>query len=120
MSNVKKLFSSIFREQRGFFALLAINILLGVVLCLISCFSIKLDTVGVKIGYGDIGGYKDGTWTDMLVFPVLALLFGMVHAAIAVRIFGRHGDGMAKVFTFITTILLIGLYVLFFRLINEG
>lgn len=120
MSDFKKVFLTILKEQRGLFALLTLNFILSCVLFVISIFSIRSDIVSVKIGYGDIGGYRDGVWTDVLVFPLMSILLGTVHSFIAVRIFERHGDGVAKVFSCISFFLLVGLYIVFFRLINEG
>ena len=120
MSNFKKVFLTIFKEQRGLFVMLFLNFFASLVLLFISFFSIKSNVAVVKIGYGDIGGYKDGTWTDMLVFPIMSALLGIIHPIISVRIFDRYGEGVAKVFMFITFLLLVCLFVVFFRLVNEG
>lgn len=120
MGDFKKNLLIILKEQRSLFILFALNAILGFVLLVISAFSVRSDIIAVKIGYGDIGGYRDGTWTDMLVFPLMAVLLGIIHTVISVSIFKKHGDGVAKVFSFLSLLLLLGLYVVFFKLINEG
>ena len=74
----------------------------------------------VKIGYGDIGGYRDGTWTEMLAFPLLAIVFGVLHNFIAIRIYKKRGAGMTKFFLVATTTLIIGAFIVLIRLLREG
>ena len=56
----------------------------------------------------------------MLAFPILAVLFGVVHNFLALKIFERRGDGMAKVIVGVSFLLLIGAFVVLLRLLGEN
>ncbi|MBR3368832.1 hypothetical protein IKG45_03540 [Candidatus Saccharibacteria bacterium] len=120
MSDLKNTFLTVFREERGLFVMMILNFLVGMVLLVFSLATLNPDKAAVKIGYGDIGGYRDGTWIDMLTFPILAILFGILHNILALKIFERNKDGIAKVFVAITFFLLIGAFVVLSRLLGEG
>ena len=74
----------------------------------------------VKIGYGDIGGYRDGSWTDLIAFPILAIVFGVLHSLIAVKIYHRRGAGMTKFFLITSSMLILGSFIVLIRLLKEG
>ena len=120
MSGLKQTFLIVFREERGLFVLMFLNFLAGIALLIFSLVTLNPDKVPVKIGYGDIGGYRDGTWIDMLTFPVLAILFGVLHNILTLKIFERNKGGIAKVFVSVTFFLLIGAFVVLARLLGEG
>ena len=120
MRGFKQTFLTVFREERGFFVLMFLNFLVGMALLVFSLATLNPDKAAVKIGYGDIGGYRDGTWIDMLTFPILAVLFGVLHNFLALKIFERNKSGIAKVFVTVTFFLLIGAFVVLSRLLGEG
>lgn len=73
-----------------------------------------------NIGYGDIGGYRTGSWINMLSFAILAIVLGVLHNLLAVKIFRKKGDGLAKVLVVTSIFLLIGAFVVLIRLLGEG
>ncbi|MBR3179974.1 hypothetical protein IKF57_00370 [Candidatus Saccharibacteria bacterium] len=114
--DIKKIYS----EERLMFILMLLNIALSLALLVFSIIKLNPGAAVVKIGYGDIGGYRDGTWSEMLAFPLLALIFGFLHNIIAVRIFKKRGAGMTKFFLITTTALIIGAFIVLIRLLKEG
>lgn len=120
MRNLKKSFITIFKEQRGLFILMGLNFLFGLFVLIFSLVTLNPDGAVVKIGYGDIGGYRDGTWVDMLTFPILSIIFGVLHNFLAVKIYEKHGDGIAKVFVVVSFLLLVGTFIVLTRLLGEG
>jgi len=92
------------------------NLLFSIALLVFSLIHLNPDSAVVKIGYGDIGGYRNGSWADMLAFPLLAIVFGVFHSIIALRIYRKRGAGMTKFFLINTTILIIGAFIVLFRL----
>ena len=120
MGNLKKTFLTVYREQKWLLAFMAINFLFSVFVFIYSVLAINPTSAVVKIGYGDIGGYRDGAWTNMLAFPILAVLFGVVHNFLALKIFERRGDGMAKVIVGVSFLLLVGAFVVLLRLLGEN
>ena len=120
MKNFKEDFWKIYRTERGILALMVINLLLSIVLVIFSLVSLNVNASVVKVGYGDIGGYRDGSLLDILAFPLLAVVFGVLHGLLAVKIFHKRGSGMAKFLLIITTILILGTFLVLIRLLGEG
>lgn len=100
--------------------LMILNLLASVALFIFSIINLNPNIAVVKIGYGDIGGYRDGSWVDMLAFPVLALILGVFHNLVALKIYHKRGAGMTKFFILTTTALIAGTLIVLIRLLGEG
>ena len=66
------------------------------------------------------GGYRDGAWGAMFVFPILALIIGVFHNLIAVRLCNRRGEGSARAFLTMSLAILVGALIVLIRLLREG
>ena len=119
MKNFLEDIKKIYKNERLTLGLIILNILGSITLLIVSLLKLNPDSAVVKIGYGDIGGYRNGSWADILVFPLLAIIFGLLHTLIALRIYEKRGAGMTKFFLIATTTLIIGTFILLFRL-TEG
>ena len=97
-----------------------LNLLLSIGLLVFSIVTLNPNASVVKIGYGDIGGYRDGTWASLIAFPLLALNFGILHNLLTLRIFQKRGGGMAKFFLITTSFLILGTLLVLIRLLGEG
>lgn len=120
MKDLKTDFIKIYQNERGALILMILNLLLSIALLVFSLTNLNPSGAVVKVGYGDIGGYRDGTFMDMLAFPLIAVIFGVFHNLLALRIFHKRGSGMVKFFLIITTILIIGSFLVLSRLLGEG
>ena len=120
MKNLKTDIVKIYQNERGLLILMIINFILATVLFIFSIINLNPNASVVKTGYGDIGGYRDGTWLDMLAFPVLAIVFGILHSILATRVFHKRGSGMANFFLITTTVLILGTFLVSIRLLGEG
>lgn len=120
MQTFKEDYIKIFHTERGVLALMVFNLLLSIAVIVFAIVSLNPNAAVVKVGYGDIGGYRDGTWMDMLAYPLLALIFGVFHSLLAVRIFHKRGSGMAKFFLLVTTMLIAGTLLVLIRALGEG
>ena len=134
MRNYGQHFGEIVREKKGLFSLMVVLALVCLTLFVISLVNLKPSTAVVKVGYGDIGsfagddlmemrtagGYRDGSWVDMLAFPILALILGVIHNFIAIRMCVKRGDGAAKAFVLISIGVALGAILVLFRLLGEG
>ena len=120
MKALKEDFINIYKTSRGTLILMVLNLILSIGLLIFSVIKLNPNASVIKIGYGDIGGYRDGTWLDMLAFPALALIFGILHNFIALRIYHKRGDGMTKFFLAATTALIFGTLLVLIRLLGEG
>lgn len=120
MKEYKEALIKVFREERELTRWVVVNFLAGFFVFIFSLVKLRPDSAVVKIGYGDIGGYRDGSWTDMLVFPVMAALVGTVHSLLAIRIYQAKGAGLARIFMAVSFGLIVGAFVALLRLLGEG
>lgn len=120
MNSFKQDCIKIYQEERGVYLLIGLNLLLSIGLLVFSIVSLDPNAPVAKIGYGDIGGYRDGVWTDLLTFPILAIIFGVLHGLLSVRVYHKRGGGMAKFFLITTTFLILGTLLVLIRLLGEG
>lgn len=120
MKDLKEDIKKIYLHERFMLVLMILNFLGSAILFIYNILHLNTESAIIKVGYGDIGGYRNGTWTDMLVFLVLAVVLGVFHNVIAVRIFHKRGAGMTKFFLLTTSALIIGAFILLIRLTGEG
>ena len=110
----------IYKKNRGILSLMILNLLFSIGLFIFSLASLNPESAVVKIGYGDIDGYRDGTWVDMLSFSLLAIVLGVFHNFLAIVIFKKRGKIMAKFFLGISIFLILGAFLVLIRLLGEG
>ena len=120
MKTLKADFIKIIQKERGILVLMIFNLLLAIFLIIFYIINLNPDVPVVKVGYGDIGGYRDGSWVDMISYPLLAIVFGVIHNFLALRIFHKRGSGMAKFFLLTTTMLIFGTFLVLLRTLGEG
>jgi len=120
MKEFKEDFIKIYHSERGILSIMILNSLLSIGLLVFSFINLNPNSAVVKIGYGDIGGYRDGTWENMLAFPIFAIIFGVLHNLLALRVFRKRGGGMTKFFLITTTALIAGTFLVLIRLLGEG
>lgn len=120
MQGLREDFTKIVQTERGVLLLMAFNLLLAIALIIFAMVNLNPNAAVVKVGYGDIGGYRDGTWIEMLAYPLLAVIFGLIHGILAVRVFHKRGSGMAKFFLLTTTVLILGTFLVLIRTLGDG
>lgn len=109
----------IYHSERFMLALMLLNLVASIALLIFGIVSLNPAAAVVKIGYGDIGGYRSGAWVDMIAFPIMAIILEVFHNFIAIRIFKKRGAGMAKFFLLTTTMLIVGTFIVLFRLLEK-
>ena len=119
MKSIKEDFIKIYQTERGILLLMIFNLLISLALLVFSIVVLNPDAPVVKVGYGDIGGYRDGTWLSLLAFPILAVIFGVFHNILTIRIFHKRGAGMAKFFLITTLCLILGTTLVLILLLGE-
>ena len=119
MNKFKESLIKVYQSERGVLVLMILNLLISIVLMIFTFTKLNPNSSSIKIGYGDIGGYRDGSWTNTLGFAIAAILFGGLHNLLALRIYEKRGGGMAKFFLLTTTMLIMGTFVVLIRLSRE-
>ena len=120
MKTIKEDLIKIYQTERTMLIIMILNFLLSIGLLIFSLINLNSGVAVLKVGYGDIDGYRDGTWIDMLAFPVLAIIFGIFHNLLAVRIFHKRGGGMAKFFLLTTMALILGTALVLTRILGDA
>lgn len=134
MKNLTENLAKIYKEERGLFVTGVILAVLSLALLVFSIVKLSPSSSVVKVGYGDIGryqggewssmsnsgGYHDGSWMEMLAFPILAVIFGVLHNLIGVRLYEKRGAGTAMMFMAISILLVLGTFLVLMRLLGEG
>ena len=134
MKNFKEHIGEIYREHHGLFVGMVLVAILSLIFLIFSLVTLSPSSAIVKIGYSDIGsfagddltgmrsagGYRDGTWVTMLAFPLLALIIGILHNLIAMRLCKRRGESSARAFLTISALILVGAFVVLLRLLGES
>ena len=119
MKNFKKDIVKIYQTERGILILMIFNFIFALGLFIFSIITLNPSAAVVKISYGDIGGYQDGSWANLIAFPILAIILGVLHDLLALRIFHKRGGGMTKFFLLTTTALIGGAILVLIRLLGE-
>lgn len=120
MKSFADAFLKIAKNEKAILVWFFVNFVFSLPLFIVGILNLNSDSAVVKIGYGDIGGYRDGSWVDMLAFPILAVLFGILHSMIAVRIYTKKGAGMARIFLAISLAMIFVAFAILIRLVSEG
>ena len=109
-------------------------LLFSLILFVFSILHLNPSSSVVKVSYGDIGryqggewssmsnsgGYHDGSWMEMLAFPVIAIVFGGLHNLIVVKLYERRGAALAVVFTVVSIFLVLLTFLVLVRLLGEA
>ena len=112
MKNIPENFKKIFESHKMLLAAQVILLVLSIALFIFSLLNLGSTTTVVKTSYGDIGryqggewssmansgGYHDDVWTERFAYPILAIVFGVLHNLIAIKIFEKKGSAMAGYF----------------------
>ena len=116
LTNLKESLETIAQRHPGILAAMITLLALSLMLLILSLIQIlPVNAPTTTIGYGDIGGYRAGSWLQMLAFPVLALIFGVVHNFIAIRLFNERGATRAKLFLWLSIILALVAFIILLR-----
>lgn len=116
MKDFKKLTTEIWAQDKKTVILMALTVLFAIILLIFSFARLDLSGSLIKTGYSDITGYKQGKWSEMLVFALIAILFGVLHNFLALKIFQKYGVGMARIFLSLTLFLIFGAFLVLTRL----
>lgn len=116
MRDFKKSLTGIWQEDKKIIVLMALVLLMALILLVFSLARLDLSGSLVKIGYGDLTGYKQGSWSEMLVFALVAVLFGVLHNLLALKMFKKHGADITKMFLVLTICLIFAAFLVLMRL----
>ncbi len=131
---MKETIGDIYKNHRKLFVMMVVLMVLSIGLLVFSLLNLKISSSTVHVGYSDIGsyqggdfaenqgssGYVSGRWTDMLAFPVLAVVLGVFHNFIAIRLYKTRGMASARVFVAISILVLVSAILVLWHLTQES
>lgn len=125
--NFRLAWREVSRKQKPLMIMMMVLALMSVMMLLLAVFMLKPQNAVVIVGYGDVygeiaglsGGYRRDSWMNMLAFPLLAVIFGVLHNLLALRIYRKHGRDLAMAFVGATMLLVVGAVVVILRLTGE-
>lgn len=134
MKDLVKDLKEVYVKHRSVFTLMAVMTIFSIILFIYSIVNLHPNASVVKVSYGDIGryqggewssmsnsgGYHDGAWHAMLVYPLFALIFGVLHNVIALRLYRKKGDKVASIFLVVTIAVILFAILILWRLLGEG
>lgn len=134
MKDFFKSFKEISKEHKSVFVMMIIMVILAIGLLVFSLVNLKPSSTTVRVGYSDIGsyqgeewnevrsssGYESGKWMDLLTFPAIAIVVGVMHTLIALKLYKRRGASFVAAFLVMSITVLIGAFIVLGRLIGEG
>lgn len=115
------------RKQKGLVIAMGIVVLMSIALLVFSFTALRPQNTVVIVGYGDVygeiagisGGYRRDSWVNMLAFPILAVVYGVVHNLLVLRVYRRYGKDTALMVAVATVLLIVGTFVILLRLLGE-
>lgn len=115
------------RKQKSLLIAMAVLTVMSAVLFCFAMTTLKPQNTVVIVGYGDVygdlagisGGYRRDSWANMLAFPILALVFGIVHNILVLRVYRKYGKELAMTVAVGTMFLVAGTFLVLFRLLGE-
>ncbi|MBR1802038.1 hypothetical protein IJ768_02305 [Candidatus Saccharibacteria bacterium] len=134
MKAIAENFRKIFESHKWLLVAQATLLVASIALFIFSIVNIGSSASVVKTSYGDIGryqggdwssmansgGYHDDVWTERFAFPLLAVVFGILHNLLAIKIFEKKGAGVAGYFIIFSISLTLATFVVLGRLLGEG
>lgn len=131
MREGKPSLSSVWREvarkQKPLMIAMIVLLVASVVLLVFSLTTLRPQNTVVIVGYGDVygeiagisGGYRRDSWMNMLAFPALALIYGLLHNLMILKVYRKYGRDLAMMIAVVSILLVAGTFVIIFRLLGE-
>lgn len=124
---LKATWREICHRQKGLMTLMIVMTVMAALLFVFSLSTLRPHNTVVIVGYGDVygeiagitGGYRRDSWLNMLAFPILALIYGVLHNLLAIRVYRKYGRDVAVVVVATTMLLILATVLVMTRLLGE-
>lgn len=124
---LRAVWQEVYRKQKSLLIAMIILMVASLLLFILSLTVLRPSSNVVIIGYGDVygeiagisGGYRRSGWMMMLAFPILALIYGILHNLLVLRIYRKYGRDVAMIFAVMSIVLVMATLLVLFRLVGE-
>ncbi len=121
------IWKEIARKQKPLMVAMIVLLVVSAILLVFSLTTLRPQNTVVIVGYGDVygeiagisGGYRRDSWMNMLAFPALALIYGLVHNIMILKVYRNYGRDAAMMVAVASILLVVGTFVIIFRLLGE-
>lgn len=115
------------RKQKTLLVAMIVLAVASLILFGLSLTALRPHNNVVIVGYGDVygeiagisGGYRRSSWMVMSAFPILALIYGVLHNLLVLRVYRKYGRDTAMVLAVMSILLVMATLLVLFRLIGE-
>ena len=115
------------RKQKPLMIAMIVLLVASAILLVFSLTTLRPQNTVVIVGYGDVygelagisGGYRRDSWMNMLAFPALALIYGLLHNVMILKVYRKYGRDIAMIVAVMSVLLVVGTFVVIFRLLGE-
>ena len=115
------------RKQKPLMIAMIVLLVASAILLVFSLTTLRPQNTVVIVGYGDVygeiagisGGYRRDSWMNMLAFPALALIYGLLHNVLILKVYRKYGRDLAMMIAVASILLVAGTFVAIFRLLGE-
>ncbi|MDR2063311.1 MAG: hypothetical protein LBQ02_00760 [Candidatus Nomurabacteria bacterium] len=116
-------FKEIWQADRKLIWRVVLLFVLGAIVATVGFVMIEPKQLQVLSHYTDLGkvnNYSDSKWQFQFVFPVMALLIGVLHSVLVPRIFIKSGGAFARLFISASVVILFILLLVMLRVIDTN
>lgn len=125
--SLSSVWKEVARKQKPLMIAMIVLMVASAILLVFSLTTLRPQNTVVIVGYGDVygeiagisGGYRRDSWMNMLAFPVLALIYGVLHNLMILKVYRKYGRDLAMMIAVASILLVVGTFVIIFRLLGE-
>lgn len=125
--SLSSVWKEVARKQKPLMIAMIVLMVASAVLLVFSLTTLRPQNTVVIVGYGDVygeiagisGGYRRDSWMNMLAFPALALIYGLLHNVMILKVYRKYGRDIAMIIAVMSILLVVGTFVVIFRLLGE-
>lgn len=125
--SLSSVWKEVARKQKPLMIAMIVLMVASAILLVFSLTTLRPQNTVVIVGYGDVygeiagisGGYRRDSWMNMLAFPVLALIYGVLHNLMILKVYRKYGRDLAMMIAVASVLLVVGTFVIIFRLLGE-
>ena len=119
MKKIKDLYIKMYNDNRGMLFVLVGFVAVGVLSAIMMFLSLKPSGSVVKVLYSDLAGYRDGSWREMIFFPINNLVLCVLTLMMIGRMYKERGAIMTKTVLCVAMSVMLVSIVIFLRLSGE-
>lgn len=125
--SLSSVWKEVARKQKPLMIAMIVLMVASAILLVFSLTTLRPQNTVVIVGYGDVygeiagisGGYRRDSWMNMLAFPVLALIYGLLHNLMILKVYRKYGRDLAMMIAVASILLVVGTFIIIFRLLGE-